>query len=241
MENNYDSLAENYVKTHDKPDKKYSMLPTLVSLLELNEKDVVIDVGCGDGFFTIPISEKCEKVIGIDNSIEQIKKANEKNEDIDFRVADMFTFDYPLCDKISCPFVLNYIQNKDGLKTLFGKFYSALNENGKIVGILDMPKELINEAKEWGAIKKIKGDKIEEGVPMDIELYNGEEHLVTLHSFYHEKKVIEDLLTSSGFVDIKWKDAIVSQEGLEKFGKEFWESYKEKIDVVYFVARKLSK
>ncbi len=38
----------------------------IIGLLELNSSYVVADLGCGSGYFTIPISKKVKKVYGID-------------------------------------------------------------------------------------------------------------------------------------------------------------------------------
>lgn len=237
--NDYDRLSTYYLKTHEKPDKKYSMLPTMLKLLDLKKSFTVIDVGCGDGFFTRGIALKVKKVIGVDNSKVQIDKAQEKKEpNTLYYVADMFTFEYPLCDRISCPFVLNYVKEKADLEKLFRIFYTSLNKGGRIVCLLDMPAELINDRKKWGAIKRIHGTKIVEGAAMDIELYHENNHLVTLHSTYHEKSTIKTLLEKTGFIRIREESPVVSEEGIKTLGDEFWNAYKALCDVSYIVAEK---
>ena len=73
---------------------------------------------------------------------------------------------------------------------------------------------------------------------MDVELYNGEKHIVTLHSFYHKKEIIEECLKKVGFKQVIWEKAIISPEGISKLGNDFWEGYLENIDIAYFVAVK---
>ncbi|MEI8252181.1 MAG: hypothetical protein WCG25_00130 [bacterium] len=42
--NNYTKIFEKYIKTELKPDKKYSMLHTTISYLNLNNSDTVLDI-----------------------------------------------------------------------------------------------------------------------------------------------------------------------------------------------------
>lgn len=235
----YDNLSKDYSKTHEKPDKKYSMLPTMLKLLNLDKNKIVIDVGCGDGFFTKPIAELSKKVYGIDNSKKQIKKAKKNSlPNINYSLTNMFNFNYPSCDRISCPFILNLVKTKKDLVSLFKKFYSSLSIGGKIIGIIDMPKSLVHDSKEWGAIKRIQGNSLKEGAVIDIELYNKGKHIITLHSYYHEKKVIEQSLLKADFNKITWHKPIISKEGISKMGKDFWKRYLKKCDVAYFSAVK---
>src|SRR3989344_3730591 len=119
INNDYDFLSDEYSKSHEKPDKKYSMLPTILKIMDLDKGLRVIDVGCGDGFFSKEISKKSKKVIGIDNSEQQIKKAKiNSSRNISFIVGDMLEFSYPSCERVLCPFVLGYIKKvySKGLK-----------------------------------------------------------------------------------------------------------------------------
>lgn len=236
--NNYDLLSDAYEKTHEKPDKKFSMLPTALSILNPLKNKIVIDVGCGDGFFTKEFSKEAKSVIGIDNSKEQILKSRKNSgPNIKYLLADMNEYNYSGSDIIFAPFVLNYLESSDNLQKLFNKFYKGLSPNGMIAGIMDFPKKLVHDSKKFGIIKKIK--KLEDGEKMDIELYNEEKHLVTLHSFYHTKKTVEKLLKNSGFANIVWHKSIVSEKGKKIMGQEFWKGYVEDCDLEYFTASKL--
>ncbi len=235
--NDFDKLVLDYEKASSKPDKQHSMLPTLLSLLELNETHVVVDVGCGNGFFTLPIAQKARHVIGIDNSLEQLSRTTPA-PNIEYICADMLTYDYPSCDRISCPFVLNYIQSPDDLISLFTRFHMALREEGRLVSIIDMPTSLVHDYRKFGAIKKVKTSPLKEGTLLEIELYNENSLIVKLNSIYHEKEVLEDCLKNVGFKKISWAEPVVSQEGIDLKGKDYWERYKENCDVAYLVAKK---
>ena len=55
---------------------------TVLNALNLQEEDVVLDIGCGTGRLSLEIAQRCRKVYGLDFSTESIavlnKKINEK-------------------------------------------------------------------------------------------------------------------------------------------------------------------
>jgi len=239
INNDYDLLSDEYSKSHEKPDKKYSMLPTILKIMDLDKGLRVIDVGCGDGFFSKEISKKSKKVIGIDNSEQQIKKAKiNSSRNISFIVGDMLEFSYPSCERVLCPFVLGYIKEKEKLIELFSKFHKSLSNDGRVIGIIDMPKSNVHDSLKWGSIKKVYSKGLKEGAKMDIELYNKSKLIMSLRAYFHKKEVIEDCLRKAGFSKIIWEKPIISSEGIKDLGNKFWGGYLENIDIAYFVAEK---
>ncbi len=225
-----------YSRTHEKPDKKFSMLPTIIKTCKNLKNKTVIDIGCGDGFFTKSISKKAKEVYGIDLSKERIANAkNNSSSNIQYIKADMNKFNYPKSDIIIAPFVLNYEKKKNLLK-LFKKFYNSLKKSGKLICIFDMPQSIYHNNKEYGSIKEVT-PKLKEGAIILIHLYN-KQYIMTLSSYYHTKENIENLLYRTGFRSIKWITPIVSKEGIKLFGKEFWDNYIKNIDIAYLLAKK---
>ncbi|MBT4538755.1 class I SAM-dependent methyltransferase [Candidatus Woesearchaeota archaeon] len=239
MLNNYDKMGKIHNKSHTKPDKQFSIIPTVLKLAgDLNNK-TIIDVGCGDGFFAVNFAENAFKVYGIDNSKEQLNEAEKnKKKNIKFIFGNMLTVNYPKSYIINAPFIFGYLETKDELKKLLTKFFESLEKKGKVIGIIDNPKSLVYDNKEFGSIKIVKADELKEGVPIDIELYNNNKKLVTLHAFYHTKETIESILREIGFKEITWHKPIISEEGINIKGKDFWERYLERCDLAYFTAEK---
>jgi ubiquinone/menaquinone biosynthesis C-methylase UbiE len=63
----------------DNPIRRWLQPPSeLVEKLRINPSDVVMDFGCGPGFYTIELAKKAEKVIAVDLSPEMLKKAQDK-------------------------------------------------------------------------------------------------------------------------------------------------------------------
>src|SRR3990172_8101428 len=69
----YDSLLR-----MDGTYQKEVILPNLLRLMEIKKGDRVLDIACGQGFFSRALVEKGAEVTGVDISPELIKFAKEK-------------------------------------------------------------------------------------------------------------------------------------------------------------------
>ena len=75
----WDKAAPGFFKRTRKDDYQDALFDKLI----LDENDVVLDVGCGEGSVTIPLAKRVKKVIGLDSSPKMLeyleKRANENN------------------------------------------------------------------------------------------------------------------------------------------------------------------
>lgn len=75
----WDKAAPGFYKRTKKEDYNSALFDMLI----LDENDTVLDVGCGEGSITVPLSKKVKKVIGIDSSpkmLEYLKKRAVEND-----------------------------------------------------------------------------------------------------------------------------------------------------------------
>ena len=66
----------------------------LLEYIPQNEKQSILDLGCGTGTLTVQLNNLAKTVIGVDQSESMIKKAQEQYPNIEFRV----------CDALALPF-----------------------------------------------------------------------------------------------------------------------------------------
>jgi ubiquinone/menaquinone biosynthesis C-methylase UbiE len=63
----------------DNPIRRISQPPSeLVEKLVINPEDVVVDFGCGPGYYTVEIAKRAKKLIAVDLSAEMLQKAQRK-------------------------------------------------------------------------------------------------------------------------------------------------------------------
>lgn len=236
--NDYAALSNPYQRSHRKPDKHFSTLPTILQLVAGCEGKTVLDLGCGSGFYTVEIAELgAKQVIGIDNAQAQLDKAlRDKHPATEYVLGDIFTDPLPKADFIFAPYVINYAKSVAQLQNLFQKFFDSLDNNGKIVLVVDLPS--CTDLKRFGAVKTALGPK-EDGTRIRIDLYDEENvHICTLYATYFLEETLVSLLEKIGFIDIKWRSPIISDQGLEEYGTDFWDGYIDDPQLGYLTALK---
>ncbi|MES2314470.1 MAG: class I SAM-dependent methyltransferase [Patescibacteria group bacterium] len=237
--NDYESLAKNYKKSDVKPDKQYSILPTVLDMVGDCTGKRIIDVGCGSGFFTVPLAEQgALRVYGIDNSEAQLKLASEVSNRpaVTYALRDIFTTSIaPQFDVIVVPFVANYARSTPILQHLFQRLHGGLSDGGKVVFVFDLPNG--KSLQKFGATKMFLGPRADE-TPIEINLFKENKNICTLTCMYYTPETIERLLRTAGFTNINWHKPIVSLEGISAMGAEFWDGYTDDPELGYLTAEK---
>ena len=87
------------------------------SFVSTKKTDVILDIGCGTGRLTIPISKRCKKIVGVDFSDKTLAIAREKStglNNIEFRKHDVtkkLPFKNASFEKVICLLAINHISN----------------------------------------------------------------------------------------------------------------------------------
>lgn len=231
--NAYDEIKD-YKKSHIKPDKQYSILPTVVEMVGDYKDKIIVDLGCGTGFFCIPFADKAKRVLGIDNAQAQLDLAVQ-HANVAYIRKDIFTDSLPQGDIIIGSFVSNYASTVPILEYFFTSLYQSLLPNGKIILVVDLPNQ--KELKKFGALKKLLGSAKDE-TTLQITLFNNDEKICDLNATYFTPATIESTLKKVGFESIAWHKPIVSKEGIEKLGEQFWVGYTDDPELGYLTAKK---
>lgn len=83
----------------------------------LDEKDSVLEIGCGTGYYTIYAAQRCDNVTGIDLSEKMIKLADKKLRKKNIKNVALIAADFTKAnfdqtfDKILCVGVLDYMKD----------------------------------------------------------------------------------------------------------------------------------
>jgi len=119
----------------------------------LNQNDNILDLGCSTGNFLIKLAQTKDNLnlIGIDNSISMIQKAQNKakafGKKIEFKEADFINYNFKQNKLITAFYTIQFIRPLKREK-LIQKIYDSLNDNG----IFLMSEKLIAEDKKLNKI-----------------------------------------------------------------------------------------
>lgn len=81
----------------------------------IDKNDVVLDVGCGDGYNTKEIAKKAKRIVGVDNNSSRIDKAKRSYaaKNITYLFGDVMTFSFgERFDRIVLSNVLEHIKSR---------------------------------------------------------------------------------------------------------------------------------
>lgn len=162
-------LYEAYLHTSDEKINEAQKLLAIVS--RLPKKEAFLDIGAGLGQLTIPLSRMFKNSLAVEPNTYYARKLQEKapglqiiNEPLQKTRLGSRKFDFILCSH-----VLNFIPQKDWLKTI-EKLYALLDEGGKLALVIQSPEgdlsrffeeftgELVNIFPLWGKMLKKYGD-----------------------------------------------------------------------------------
>ncbi|MFA6476118.1 MAG: methyltransferase domain-containing protein [Candidatus Paceibacterota bacterium] len=246
MKAEYDNIAEAYANTQDERiAKKYIYKPSLLKAIGNIEDKKIIDLGCGDGFFTREIKLLgASEVVGVDLSPEMIKLANEKEKEnplgIRYEVGDISKLNkLGEFDMAVGGFILHYSKTKEELLGMCKSIYSNLKSGAKIVALNNNPDHPETKAHQYNEVSvKAEGGELMEGSKMKVTLIIGGKEICSFYNYFWSKETYEQCFKEAGFKDIKWLPLSVSDEGVKKYGREFWNEWYENPYLVIIEATK---
>jgi len=147
----YDDLLEGDNDTY----QAKVILPNLVRLLEIKKGETVLDLACGQGFFSRAISALGADVTGVDIGEELIAKALEKSVDghlphfPHYYVAPSHNLSKTPDHSIDKVIIVLAIQNIEKMKETFEECKRVLKDTGKLLIVLNHPAFRIPKKSSW--------------------------------------------------------------------------------------------
>ena len=157
----YDELLEKGSDTY----QKELILPNLIRLINIKKGQNLLDIACGQGFFSKEFFKFNANVSGVDISKELIDIAkNNSPEDIKYFVSpsDKLIFaDDKTFDKIT---IILALQNIEKIKETIKECNRVLKQDGKLYIVLNHPAFRVPKKSDWGYDdkKQVQFRKIEQ-------------------------------------------------------------------------------
>lgn len=142
----YDELLENKDGTY----QKEVILPNLMRLLSPQKGELILDIACGQGYFSRAIAEKGAKVIASDIAKELIGLAKlHSAKEIEYHVAPADNLAYTKDSTADKAIIVLALQNIENIHDTFSEIYRSLKPKGKLYIVLNHPAFRIPKNSSW--------------------------------------------------------------------------------------------
>nr|VFK68367.1 MAG: Ubiquinone/menaquinone biosynthesis C-methylase UbiE [Candidatus Kentron sp. UNK]VFK73611.1 MAG: Ubiquinone/menaquinone biosynthesis C-methylase UbiE [Candidatus Kentron sp. UNK] len=239
----YDKVANEFIKSKALPISIYLDAYTLFQRIgDLSGKSV-LDLACGEGVHTrTSRSKEAIRVIGVDISEKMIDLARQKEAKeplgIEYLVQDVLTLGkVGEFDLITAAYLLHYSKTREELLTMCRSIHANLKVGGRFVSISNNWEfDTYGRWDKYGLRKK-RPEPIYDGATITVTLF-GEDWDVSFDGYYFSKSTYEWAFRQAGFKSFSWYPPIVSPEGIDRFGHEFWE---DAVEFPFFIGIELLK
>ncbi|MCU0660655.1 MAG: class I SAM-dependent methyltransferase [Candidatus Pacebacteria bacterium] len=147
----YQDLVEGQGATY----QKEVILPNLLRVLALRKDEHLVDVACGQGFFTRAFAATGARTIGADISPLLIQFAKENAPTVDaFYIAPAHTLSFAKDASVDTITIIMAIQNIENPAEVVKECARVLRSHGRIVIVMNHPAFRIPKRSDWGYDEK---------------------------------------------------------------------------------------
>jgi len=153
MDSSWNKVADWYDKHLEDDDTYHAkvVLPNLLRVMNIQKGDKILDLACGQGYFSREFVKLDAKVIGIDaapNLIEKAKAAGPK--EITYKVATSDRLDFLTAGSIDKIAIVLAIQNIENMAATFDACSKVIDPNGRLFIVMNHPAFRIPKCTNWG-------------------------------------------------------------------------------------------
>lgn len=229
MTTNYDPIAEQYKRSKQQPWRTFIECHTLLELIGDPRGLSVLDVACGEGFYTRMIRErKARSVTGVDLSQGMIDLAQKQEAEhqlgINYVVGD--ARELPAAepyDLAIAAYLLNYAQTRDELQAMCNGISRSLEPGGRFVTVNSSPALHFPTApsyRKYGFETSVVGPWTE-GAPITWKFYLSDS-VFELENYFLDAAIHEAAFKQAGFSEVRWHAPQLSSQGLADHDQQFW-------------------
>jgi ubiquinone/menaquinone biosynthesis C-methylase UbiE len=240
MTTNYDPIAEQYRRAKQQPWRAHIEAFTLMKLIGDPTGKAVIDVACGEGFYTRMIRHRgAAKVTGVDLSAKMIELAQASEVQhrlgIDYVIGDgrdlMVATDYDLA---VAAYLLNYARDRAELNAMCTGIARSLKPGGRFITVNSNPACDFPTApsyRKYGFETSVVLP-FYEGAPITWTFYL-EDGPFDIENYFLSVESHEVALRAAGFRDIRWHRPMLSPEAAAAYGHDYWSALLDYPPVIF--------
>jgi ubiquinone/menaquinone biosynthesis C-methylase UbiE len=231
MDAEYDRIAEHYKQDKLKPWRTHLERYTLLRLAGDVAGKAVIDLACGEGYYTRALREQgAARVVGVDLSRAMIGLAEAEEArrplGVEYRVGDVRALEVSgEFDLAFAAYLLNYARTAEELTQMCRAMARALRPGGRFVTANSSPTDPRTDfpARQDFFSRRVEGEWVE-GAPIVITFFLPEGPF-EVTNYHHSVATMEEAFRAAGLRAVRWHAPEVSPEGLREFGREYWADF----------------
>ena len=239
----YDAIAREYRESKRLPFREHVERYTLFELLGDLRGKTVLDLACGDGFYTRLLRQGgALAVTGVDISESMIELAaeRERRDPLGCRYvcADVAAFELgePV-DLVVAVYLLNYARTPEQLLRFCRVCHEALRPGGRFAGLNN---NVRNMAVRTGSLRKYGLERtwerpLAEGDAIRYTMFNADGVEFGFDNFYLKPETHAAAFEHAGFRDFRWIDVAVHPSEVDN---PFWDEFMANPPIVAFVAER---
>lgn len=201
------------------------ILPNLRRVLGEVTGQKILDLGCGQGLFSVAMAKLGAVVIGVDISPELLKIAEAQSEKsgqkIDFRVSSADKLDFLSAGLFDVVVMVLAAQNIKELDRVLGECARVLKKSGRLILVLNHPAFRVPQFSDWqfDEIRKIQSrvvGKYLSEAQIEIQTHPGKSTSSKTISFHRPLQVYFKWLTKNGFAVTRLEEWISHKKSQPK-------------------------
>lgn len=226
---NYDPIAEQYKRSKQQPWRTFVECFTLLELAGDPQGLSVLDVACGEGFYTRLLRERgATRVMGVDLSQGMIELAQSQEaqhqQGIEFIVGD--ARELPVVEQFDlavAAYLLNYARTREELQSMCNGIANALKPGGRFVTVNSSPMFHFPESPSFRhfGFETSASANWAEGTPITWT-FHLDDGPFDIENYHLAAETHEDAFLAAGFNEVRWHSPQLAPEGLTANTLEYW-------------------
>lgn len=140
---------DDYLQDEDTYQAKV-IAPNLMRILDIKKGERVLDVACGQGYFTREALKYTDKVVGADISKELVARAKAQTPGATFFATPASTLSFAKDGEYDAALCVLALQNIEDIGAVFKEVRRVLTPGGRFVFVLNHPTFRVLKRSSWG-------------------------------------------------------------------------------------------
>ena len=194
------------------------ILPNLLRLMNIKENQTVLDLACGQGFFSKAFYAAGAHVIGVDLSEKMVDFARINSpKGIEYHVASADSLKFIKDSSIDWAVIILAIQNIENISAVFKEASKVLKASGRLMIVMSHPAFRVPQQSDWvwDEKKKILVRRIDQYLTeakLKITTHPGQKESEYTISFHRPLQLYFKALNNQGFAVSKLEEWISHKE-----------------------------